>query len=301
MEIVRMAQIFKEGSYDELNSIYVKAMKALKLDEISIEAQKDLTKTLFHHFLRNYPDSIWVGILKDQIIGFIISLYRDNHWNIANLSIDPDFGNKGYGKTLFNHVIPENKNLIKTCVIPGASSIAQTLFLKNGYYVQFPIFYLVGMVEKPNGEEYEEKEKSISVYQPDELTPKILENFKEIDKHALGFTRNNEHRYWFDQNRKLYLLQEAGQITAYCYLSESRLGPLVAISDRTQLDIFRYTLNNVKKRTQIIVTTPGINTLIIEELLNKSFKIIGHSFFISNLRSKRQAFKNILLDSISLL
>ncbi|MFX1253240.1 MAG: GNAT family N-acetyltransferase, partial [Promethearchaeota archaeon] len=298
--IIKLGQIFHEYSYDELNNIYTKAMKALRLDDKVIDAQKLLTKEVFNHLLRNYDENIWVCQVKDRIIGFATALLRDNVWNIAGLYIDPQFQGKGYGKALIAELFPKEEHVIKMGIIPGSSSVAQTLFLKNGFQVQFSVFYLAGTIKKTTREEESSEEEKLScVYHVNELSTTILESFKEIDKNALGFSRNNEHRFWFDQKRKLYLFREAGQVCGYGYVSESRVGPLVAFSDRIQADLLKVMLSEVKEGTQVIAAIPGSNNLAIEELLKQEFRVIDNNLFLSNVKFGK--FETVILDSASLL
>ena len=99
--------IIRKGKLSDLKSVLNIEKKVYKKSYWN----ESMLKRLFN---RGSNEIIWITVIKQKIVGFLIEQRCNNEINLLNLAIDQSYQNRGIGKKLvyyFLRIIPYNSSV----------------------------------------------------------------------------------------------------------------------------------------------------------------------------------------------
>jgi ribosomal protein S18 acetylase RimI-like enzyme len=161
--------------------------------------------------------SMYVVEEEGQILGFASAITRGTITYLTDLFVLPTLQSGGLGKTLLQHVLP-NDELIH-CTISSTDPRAQALYIRAGMQPQYPNFNLRWQRHTLDG---------LAINNLEETSIKIMEGkagdpaFVRWDARVSGRERTIDHEFWVTQQQAIPLWFIRGDvILGYAYI---RLG-----------------------------------------------------------------------------
>jgi len=245
-------------------------------------------RLLWEH-LADTCDQYWLAEDEyGEVIGYARSIVRDNHRELTEFFVLPGRQSAGVGRELISRAFP--KDMPHRSIIATTDFRALARYLKAGVY---PFITELYFERAPEPVPFE----SDLLFEPANGTEVALQAAAEIDSQVLGFRRDADHFYLM-QNRSLYLYIHNGQTIGYGYISKEYCGPF-AMLDKTKFpDVLAHAETQAHRlgAERVGFETPTINTLVIDYLMGRSFKLEG---FITSILSDAPfgKFENYLLTS----
>ena len=232
-------------------------------DPESLERMWNQRKSLFEHLAENATE-FWVAERSDEILGYSRSILRDDVLELTELMIVPEAQSLGFGRELIERAFTKQKADHKT-IIATTDMRAQKLYLKNGVFPRFAIYYF--------GREPEPVEFSAEIeIKKNNASPKILEAIGEIDKTIIGHRRDTEHQ-WFAKSRQGFLYYRARKLIGYGYIGvESGPFALLDVNDYPPVLAHAETQAAAAGNKHFGIEIPTSNLAAMEYLLTRGFE-----------------------------
>lgn len=245
-------------------------------------------RPLWEH-LSSTCDQYWVAKNeKEEIVGYARSIVRGDHRELTDFFVLPDNQSAGVGRELIARAFPNDK--------PHRSIIATTDFralaryLKSGVYPYLTSFFL------------EKKPQPIVIdtdlrIEPESDTDTALQTVAEIDSVILGHRRDVDHRFLM-QDRTLYIYKRGNAIFGFGYINKDYYGPFAVLDKKDIPTVLAHAETQAHHlgAEYIGFETPAINTLAVDYLMGRGYRIEG---FLTSILSNEPfgKFENYLLSS----
>jgi len=245
-------------------------------------------RTLWEH-LSSTCDQYWVAENeKEEIIGYARSIVRGDHRELTEFFVLPDNQSAGVGRELITRAFPNDT--------PHRSIIATTDFRALARYLKAGVYpFLTGLYleRKPDVVDFK-SDIQFEIVENDEAT---LQTLTEIDSVILGHRRDVDHHFLM-QDRTLYFYKRGNAIGGYGYINKDYYGPFAVLDKKDIPTVLAHaeTQANHLGAEYIGFETPAINTLAIDYLMGRGYRIEG---FLTSILSNKPfgKFENYLLSS----
>jgi GNAT superfamily N-acetyltransferase len=180
--------------------------------------------------LRDDPDGLWVAEENGEMRGFAFSWVCGDLWFLAQLFVSPELQGTGIGNELIQKTLlhAERAGATNKVLITFAfNRVSQGLYIRHGMFPRLPLYFVGGPREPLLAME----EKTLRA-EPIENTASHLRVLSDIDRVALGVSREKHHKFLLnDSATKGVLLFQQDAPVGYAYTANGHIGPL-AVSRR---------------------------------------------------------------------
>lgn len=177
--------------------------------------------------LKDDPDGLWVAQDDNEMLGYAFSWVCEDLWFLAELFVAPECQGRGLGNALlarsFEHA--DKAGATNRCLITFAFNVvSQGLYIRHGLLPRLPI-YLVSAERDDLKALPQDRTLRLAPIEP---TPSHLKILAQLDRSALGLSREKHHRYLLgDDTMKGVLLHDGNACIGYAYVSATgHVGPL---------------------------------------------------------------------------
>ncbi|MBN2502383.1 MAG: GNAT family N-acetyltransferase [Anaerolineales bacterium] len=220
-------------------------------------------KSLFEH-LAAHATEFWVAARDERVLGYSRSILRENTLELTELMILPEAQSLGFGRELieraFSNIEANHRSIIAT-----PDWRAQKLYLKNGVYPRFAIYYFG---REPQQVAYETDLEIVAI----PADPETYAALGEIDKAIIGHCRDQEHE-WLAVDRQGFLYYRSQNLVGYGYIGELN-GPfaLLDAADFPAVMAHAETQAALAGREHFGLEIPTINNIVMAHLLERGFE-----------------------------
>jgi GNAT superfamily N-acetyltransferase len=248
----------------------------------------DRRRPLWVH-LANTCDQYWLAENENgEVIGYARSIIRGDHRELTDFFVEPENQSAGVGRELIARAFPSDT--------PHRSIIATTDFRALARYLKagvYPFATELFFERKPEPVMFD-SDLDFEIANREDVA---LQTTAEIDSEILGHRRDVDHFYLM-QDRTLYLYKRDDQVVGFGYISKDYYGPF-ALLDKTDFPaVLAHAETQAHKLGAETVgfETPTINTIAIDYLMSRSYRIEG---FMTSILSDKPfgKFENYLLTS----
>lgn len=245
-------------------------------------------RRLWEH-LTDTCDQYWLAEDEyGEAIGYARSIVRGDHRELTDFFVAPGEQSAGVGRELIARAFPKD--------MPHRSIIATTDFRALARYLKAGVYPFVTELYFERSPEPVSFESDLR-FEPVNGTETALQAAAEIDTQVLGFRRDADHFYLM-QNRSLYLYQYERRTIGYGYISKEYCGPFALLDKMKFPAVLAHAETQAHRlgAERVGFETPTINTLVIDHLMSRNYRIEG---FITSILSEQPfgKFENYLLTS----
>lgn len=243
---------------------------------------------LWEH-LTDTCDQYWLAE-KDtrEPIGYARSIVRDNHRELIEFYVVPNNQSVGIGKELILRAFPNDT--------PHRSIIATPDFRAMSRYLKAGVYPFVTELYFERVPEIVHMETDLAIETPNDLHSAV-QTMGDIDLVILGHRRDKDHNFLM-QDRTLYFYKRDSRIVGYGYIEKDYFGPFALLDNKDFPAVLAHaeTLANALGARRVGFETPTINTIVIDFLLKRGYRLEG---FMSSIMSNKPFGKleNYLLSS----
>src|SRR5262249_41813564 len=140
------------------------------------------------------PGGLWTAEEDGQLVGSAFAWACGDLWFLAELFVSPDRQSKGIGNELLRRMFAHAGASGATCrslLTFAFNRTSQALYCRHGLFPRFPVYIFSGAREAVAACLGAERCRSV----PLEHTGAQLELLADIDRSALGVSREKHHRY----------------------------------------------------------------------------------------------------------
>jgi ribosomal protein S18 acetylase RimI-like enzyme len=184
------------------------------------------------HFLKTDPEGSFVAHdRKGKLVGFTMSLIREDEWYLAFLFVDPTLQSKGLGQKLLGKAMRYGKkNGCKRWALVTFSYNPQAIavYSKMGMPPQRP---LLTMERKRDDDKSFKKLRSPIKLTVTKITEeKYINRLTSLDRRARQLARPEEHFFWLaDENYDTLIFHDGKKLVGYAVVnSRGMIAPVVA-------------------------------------------------------------------------
>jgi ribosomal protein S18 acetylase RimI-like enzyme len=226
--------------------------------------------------LNDDPDGLWVAEDDGDIVGFAWSWVCDDLWFLAQLFVDPGRQSRGIGNELLNRTMEharKSKATHKALITFTFNRVSQGLYIRHGLFPKMPIYFFDAARERVAQQLPEPRLQSIAI----EDTAGAMERLAEIDRRAIGVSREKHHRYLLKDPATTGVLLCAGSdCVGYGYIgSNGHIGPLAVARADVLCDAFVTALRLAAGRSteKISAFLPGTSGSALSLAVNHGMRI----------------------------
>lgn len=231
-------------------------------------------RPIYEHLART-ADQFWVAEKGGRVVGFSRSILRDGLQELTELFVDPDVQSSGLGRELISRALLQTDASLRL-IIATSDMRAQALYLKNGVYPRFPLYYF--------GREPQRVDVGTDLtIRRAEATPEVLADLDRIDAEIIGHRRSKDH-IWLSANRELYLYQRHGNVVGYGYLGPAN-GPFALLDERDYPGVLSHAESQAAEAgyPEFGLEVPMVNQQAVDYLVGRGFKLSSFmATFMSN-------------------
>lgn len=269
---------FRQGTPEESYAVFYLFEQTLadltrrfgSTDSTSVADTRELEKMWrrrqsLYDYLARAADQFWIAERSGEMIGFARSILRGDLQQLTEFFILPGEQSSGVGKELLSRAFPRI-GARHRLIIATMDLRAQALYLKNGVYPRFPLFYFR---RKPEAVDF----STDLAFQPMQKTAQDFAALGELDQEILAHRRDEEHS-WLMDDRQGFLYTRAGVPVGYGYLGISN-GPF-ALRDPADFPAVLGHAERVaseNEREWIGFEVPMINRSVVDYLLAQNYQI----------------------------
>jgi ribosomal protein S18 acetylase RimI-like enzyme len=180
--------------------------------------------------LKDDPDGLWVVDDDGEMRGFAFSWVCGDLWFLAQLFVSPSLQGTGIGNELMRKTLhhAEKAGATNKVLITFAfNRVSQGLYIRHGMFPRLPLYFVGGPSASIKGMQ----QKALRT-KPVENTASHLRMLVDIDRVALGVSREKHHKFLLDDRATKGILLFVGDVCAgYAYIANGHVGPL-AVSRR---------------------------------------------------------------------
>ncbi|MCK4858209.1 MAG: GNAT family N-acetyltransferase [candidate division Zixibacteria bacterium] len=234
---------------------------------------------LMEHRLRTDPEGTFVAVNeKDKMIGFCLSLVREQEWYLAQLFVKPSYQTKGVGARLLEKAMHYGKcnncNRWGLCTF-SSNEQALALYSRSGMPPQRPILELRRTLNDKTT--IRDLTPEINLRCREVTQERFINRLNQLDHKARKTRRPEEHFFWLgDSNSHTYTFYNERKLVGYSVANNSgHIGPVVASRPRYLTSLLAATINITRGNniTMQSLYLPGECGAILQSLLAVDFRI----------------------------
>lgn len=248
------------------------------------------TRQPLYDHLAATADQFWVARRGDELLGFSRSIVRDGLRLLTELFILPDRQSAGLGRELLARAMPAHDGPKQHWLLATNDLRAQALYLKNGLYPQFPVYYFW---REPRDLPPPDSDLDIRIAGSSSAT---IQAMGAVDAQLLNHRRDIDHQ-WLLTDRQGYLYLRAGQPVGYGYVGHAG-GPFALLDAADYPAVLVHAEGEMARlgQTHFGLEVPMVNHQSVDYLLKNSFRISRFmAQFMGNGPSAR--FSNYIMTS----
>ncbi|RAZ87052.1 GNAT family N-acetyltransferase [Mesorhizobium hawassense] len=189
--------------------------------------------------LEDDPDGLWVAEDGGAILGLAWSWVCGDLWFLAQSFVDPARQGHGIGNTLLERTMEHARKsgaAHKALITFTFNRVSQGLYMRHGLFPKTPVYVLSAARERVMKALPEPPLRAAEI----DGGPATMERLVEIDRRALGVSREKHHRYLHADPATTGVLLCAGDdAVGYSYFSTSgHIGPLAVVRPDLIRDAF---------------------------------------------------------------
>ncbi len=243
-------------------------------------------RPLYEH-LANTAEQFWLADQPGRPIGFARSILRDDVRQLTELFVSPSVQSTGAGRELMARAFPK-EGAAHRSIMATTDIRAQALYLKAGVYPRFPIYYF-GRKPEPVTVETDLKFQTMTP------SPETLNALGVLDRAAVGFRRDVDHR-WFMSQRQGYLYVRDERPVGYGYVGQNS-GPFALAEARDFPAVLAHAESEAAERgLPFGLEVPTVNQAAVTYLLSRDFRLDSFVGILMN-DQPRGRFENYILCS----
>ena len=194
--------------------------------------------------LADGPDGLWIAEDDGDIRGFAWSWVCGDIWFLAQLFVDPTQQGRGIGNELIKLTLEQARKsgaAHKVLITFAFNRISQGLYIRHGLFPKAPVYFF----DTARGRVKEKLQGPPFRTMPIDNSVATMAKLVEIDRHAIGVSREKHHRYLARELTTRGVLLCAGdECVGYSYIaSNGHIGPLAVMNDQFLGDAFMTALN----------------------------------------------------------
>jgi ribosomal protein S18 acetylase RimI-like enzyme len=184
------------------------------------------------HFLKTDPEGSFVAHdRKGKLVGFTMSLIREDEWYLAFLFVDPTLQSKGLGQKLLDKAMRYGKkNGCKRWALCTFAYNPQAIavYTKMGMPPQRPLLTMER--KRKEGEAFRKLRPSIKLSVARITEEKYINRLTTLDRRARQLARPEEHFFWLaDENYNTLIFHDGKKLVGYAVVnSRGMIAPVVA-------------------------------------------------------------------------
>lgn len=189
--------------------------------------------------LKDDPDGLWVAEEGGVMAGFAWSWVCGDVWFLAQLFVDPARQGQGIGNQLMERTLEHARKsgaVHKALITFTFNRVSQGLYMRHGLFPRMPIYLFSAPRERVTQGVREQPLRAVEI----DNSAAMMEKLIEIDKRAIGVSRQKHHRYLLnDPTMTCMLLYAGSNCLGYSYISSNgHIGPLAVTRPDVVRDAF---------------------------------------------------------------
>jgi ribosomal protein S18 acetylase RimI-like enzyme len=223
--------------------------------------------------LADDPDGLWVAEEDGEMRGFAFSWACGDLWFLAQLFVSPTLqgtgiGNELIGKTLLHAEKAGATN--KVLITFAFNRVSQGLYIRHGMFPRIPLYFVGGSREAWQAKAME------TVLDTEPIEHSYLPLLADIDRVALGVTREKHHRFLLDDPATQGVVLSAGGVcVGYAYIANGHIGPLAVSRREFMGPAFATALNSAAAGVspQVSAFLPGTSEAALSMAIRHGMRI----------------------------
>jgi len=221
-------------------------------------------RPLYEHLTRT-ADQYWIAENDGEAVGFARSIVRDGVQQLTELFVKPGVRLSGLGRALITRALPP-VDARRQVIVASPDTPALALYLKQGVYPRFPVYYFG---RAPEIVSY----SSTLDIEPTAASSETLDALNTLDEAIIGYRRQVDHE-WLLSDRQGYLYRRDGQPIGYGYVGVQS-GPFALL----KADDFPPVLSHAEAEAaragydHFGLEVPLINRTAVDHLLGRGFRM----------------------------
>ncbi|MFX0030371.1 MAG: GNAT family N-acetyltransferase [Candidatus Hermodarchaeota archaeon] len=223
-----------------MNFYTIREPKTNEIHKSILTMLRSFNRPFFDHIKKERD--VWLYLLKNKIAKFLIAVKNDNVLGVGGLfmfqdaasigymGVLPEFRSQGIGSDIFQKLMDIALNASYKTINLYASKLGEPIYRKYGFRGS----YYANMYSVPITTPITEiKEKNIKVIS------RIPNWVLDLDRETVGFDRSVYLKARVSLRAKLLIRENQGYGLISNILSNIRLGPVLAINQKTAVDIIK--------------------------------------------------------------
>jgi GNAT superfamily N-acetyltransferase len=247
----------------------------------------DIRRPFWEHLSRT-SDNYWLAEKDGKAIGYARSILRGDHRELTEFFVAPEAQSAGVGRELLQRAFPND--VPHRSIIATPDLRAQARYLKAGVYPYLTELYFERTPEPVTVDTDLVIETPGSANEP-------IQTISDIDLQIIGHRRDVDHQFLMN-DRKLHIYKRNGIVVGYGYIQKDLYGPFALLDNKDFPAVLAHAENEAHHMGAAAVgfETPTINTIAIEYLLKRGYRLEG---FMGSIMSEKPfgKFENYLLSS----
>jgi GNAT superfamily N-acetyltransferase len=215
------------------------------MSTIRLKKLKDPPPSLVH-FLKTDPEGSFVAFdRKGKMVGFTMSLIREDEWYLAFLFVDPTLQSKGLGQMLLGKAMRYGKkNGCNRWALATFSYNPQAIavYTKMGMPPQRPLLTMER--KRIKGRSFKKLCAPIKLTVTKITDEKYINRLTALDRRARQLARPEEHFFWLaDENYNTLIFHDGKKLVGYAVVnSRGMVAPVVASESKYLTSLLAYAI-----------------------------------------------------------
>ena len=285
-DIRSVYEVFYRSLYDYLFRIALIEEETAKNPPISSGWQRHAA--WFDHLWTSAAEN-WIAEEERGIVGWAMSIVRDDHLELTHCFVEPGLQTKGIGRNLVRYAFPDDLVRHKA-IIATQDPRALAVYLRSGVnYVTTSVEFIV----EPHDAEAATDLVFENVGADDHSA---VDDIALLESTVLGYRRDIDTRFLL-RSRPAWLAKRAGSVVGFAFGAQKGLpdsgdlpascGPIASVDTADMPAILDQVIAAARAigESRIRLVVPLVNTVAVGHLLSRGAKI--DPFYVSILASDR--------------
>jgi len=234
---------------------------------------------LMVHFLKTDPEGSFVAHdRKGKLVGFAMSLIREDEWFLSQLFVDPTLQSKGLGQKLLDKAMRYGKkNDCKRWALVTFSHNPQAIavYSKMGMPPQRPLLTMDR--KRADGKPFKKLRAPIKLAVKKVTDEKYINRLTALDKRARQLARPEEHFFWLaDENYNTLIFHDGKKLVGYAVVnSRGMIAPVVSSEPKYLVSLMAHAVEwgTAQGHKYQIMFVQGEQLEVIRMLMTAGFHI----------------------------
>lgn len=244
--------------------------------------------SLLVHMLKTDPEGSFVAHdRKGKLVGFAMSLIREDEWFLAFLFVDPTLQSKGLGQKLLDKAMRYGKkNGCKRWALVTFSYNPQAIavYTKMGMPPQRPLLTMER--KRAKGKSFKKLRVPIKLTMKKITDEKYINRLTSLDRRARQLARPEEHFFWLsDENYDTLIFHDGKKLAGYAVVnSRGMVAPVVASEPKYLVSLLAHAVEwgVAQGHKYQIMFVQGEQLEVIRMLMKAGFHIDETTLFMAS-------------------